>query len=62
MTHAALLIVDVQKFGCSPDGGESQTADGRDRSLDYKITGCHVPKGSPRIARVDVPRGCRWRP
>jgi ureidoacrylate peracid hydrolase len=26
---------------------ESQTADGRDRSLDYKITGFHVPKGSP---------------
>jgi len=26
---------------------ESQTADGRDRSLDYKITGFNVPKGSP---------------
>jgi ureidoacrylate peracid hydrolase len=25
---------------------ESQTKDGRDRSLDYKITGFHVPKGS----------------
>ena len=25
---------------------ESMTADGRDRSLDYKITGFHVPKGS----------------
>ena len=25
---------------------ESQTADGRDRSLDYKISGFHVPKGS----------------
>jgi ureidoacrylate peracid hydrolase len=25
---------------------ESQTQDGRDRSLDYKITGFHVPKGS----------------
>src|SRR5271154_711429 len=25
---------------------ESQTADGRDRSLDYKITGFNVPKGS----------------
>ncbi len=25
---------------------ESQTLDGRDRSLDYKITGFHVPKGS----------------
>jgi ureidoacrylate peracid hydrolase len=30
---------------------ESQTADGRDRSLDYKITGFNVPKGS-RDARV----------
>jgi ureidoacrylate peracid hydrolase len=93
--HAALLIVDVQNFNCSWDGGEyaqlgaaekeqrygyffktlkesalpnmvqlqqacrragievtytvveSMTADGRDRSLDYKITGFHVPKGSP---------------
>jgi ureidoacrylate peracid hydrolase len=26
---------------------ESLTADGRDRSLDYKITGFHVPRGSP---------------
>ena len=26
---------------------ESQTIDGRDRSLDYKITGFNVPKGSP---------------
>ena len=26
---------------------ESMTADGRDRSLDYKITGFNVPKGSP---------------
>jgi ureidoacrylate peracid hydrolase len=25
---------------------ESLTGDGRDRSLDYKITGFHVPKGS----------------
>ncbi len=25
---------------------ESLTADGRDRSLDYKITGFNVPKGS----------------
>lgn len=30
---------------------ESLTADGRDRSLDYKISGLHVPKGS-RDARV----------
>jgi ureidoacrylate peracid hydrolase len=26
---------------------ESQTLDGRDRSLDYKITGFNVPRGSP---------------
>src|ERR1700722_20841777 len=26
---------------------ESMTTDGRDRSLDYKITGFNVPKGSP---------------
>ncbi|HEY3851316.1 MAG TPA: isochorismatase family cysteine hydrolase [Steroidobacteraceae bacterium] len=32
---------------------ESMTADGRDRSLDYKITGFHVPKGSPDAAMVD---------
>jgi len=31
---------------------ESQTADGRDRSLDYKITGFHVPKGSPDAMMV----------
>ena len=36
---------------------ESQTADGRDRSLDYKITGFHVPKGSPdaRVVRELAP-------
>jgi ureidoacrylate peracid hydrolase len=92
---AALLLVDVQTYNCSWDGGEyahlgrqekeqrygyffrtlrdsalpnmvllqqacrrggievvytvieSLTADGRDRSLDYKITGFNVPKGSP---------------
>jgi ureidoacrylate peracid hydrolase len=32
---------------------ESQTADGRDRSLDYKITGFHVPKGSPDAKMVN---------
>ncbi|MGD0491636.1 MAG: isochorismatase family cysteine hydrolase [Steroidobacteraceae bacterium] len=31
---------------------ESMTADGRDRSLDYKITGFHVPKGSPDAQMV----------
>jgi ureidoacrylate peracid hydrolase len=99
--RAALLIVDVQKYNCSPDGGEyahlshsgkearygyffrtlqelalpnmvllrqacrragievaytvieSMTADGRDRSLDYKITGFNVPKGSRDAQMVD---------
>ena len=32
---------------------ESLTADGRDRSLDYKITGFNVPKGSPDAKMVD---------
>ena len=97
----ALLIVDVQKYNCTWDGGEyahlsaaekerlftyffqnlrdialpnmvrlqqacrgsgievtytlieSLTADGRDRSLDYKITGFNVPKGSPDAKMVD---------
>ena len=99
--HAALLIVDVQKYNCTWEGTEyahlsaaekrerygyffdnlqrnalpnmvrlqdacrragvevtytvveSMTADGRDRSLDYKITGFHVPKGSPEARMVD---------
>jgi ureidoacrylate peracid hydrolase len=29
------------------------TADGRDRSLDYKISGFNVPKGSPDARMVD---------
>jgi ureidoacrylate peracid hydrolase len=33
---------------------ESLTADGRDRSLDYKITGFNVPKGSFDAKIVDV--------
>jgi len=32
---------------------EGLTADGRDRSLDYKITGFNVPKGSPDAKMVD---------
>ena len=32
---------------------ESLTAEGRDRSLDYKITGFNVPKGSPDAKMVD---------
>jgi ureidoacrylate peracid hydrolase len=99
--RTALLIVDVQKYNCTWDGGEyahlsqaeretgygyffrklkdsalpnmvllqqacrrggievtytlieSMTADGRDRSLDYKITGFNVPKGSPDAEMVD---------
>jgi ureidoacrylate peracid hydrolase len=33
---------------------ESQTQDGRDRSLDYKITGFHVPKGSWDAQVIDA--------
>jgi ureidoacrylate peracid hydrolase len=99
--RTALLIVDVQKYNCTWEGGEyahlsdaeketrygdffrtlknsglpnmvllqqacrragievtytvieSMTADGRDRSLDYKITGFNVPKGSPDAKMVD---------
>jgi ureidoacrylate peracid hydrolase len=99
--HAALLIVDVQRYNCTWDGGEyahldaaekerrfgyffrhlrdtalpnmvrlqgacrragievtytvieSMTADGRDRSLDYKITGFNVPKGSADARMVE---------
>jgi ureidoacrylate peracid hydrolase len=38
---------------------ESLTEDGRDRSLDYKITGFNVPKGSPDAKVVEelAPRG-----
>jgi ureidoacrylate peracid hydrolase len=98
--HAALLLVDVQIYNCSWDGGEyahlgtaekeqrygyffhtlkhsalpnmvllqqacrrggieviytvieSLTAGGRDRSLDYKITGFNVPRGSPEANMV----------
>jgi ureidoacrylate peracid hydrolase len=32
---------------------ESMTSDGRDRSLDYKITGFHVPRGSSDARMVD---------
>jgi ureidoacrylate peracid hydrolase len=32
---------------------ESMTADGRDRSLDYKITGFHVPRGSTDARMVE---------
>ena len=99
--HTALLLVDVQNYNCTWEGGEyahmsaaekeqrygyffrtlkeralpnmvrlqqacrragievaytvieSQTADGRDRSLDYKITGFNVPKGSPDAKMVN---------
>ncbi|MGO9449592.1 MAG: isochorismatase family cysteine hydrolase [Candidatus Binataceae bacterium] len=99
--HTALLIVDVQNYNCSREGGEyahldpaekeerysyffrtlresaqpnmialqracrrarievaytvieSLTEDGRDRSLDYKISGFNVPKGSPDAKMVD---------
>lgn len=32
---------------------ESLTRDGRDRSLDYKISGIHVPRGSPDARVID---------
>src|SRR5258708_22102730 len=32
---------------------ESMTSDGRDRSLDYKISGFNVPKGSPDARMVE---------
>lgn len=99
--HTALLVVDVQNYNCTWDGGEyaeltaaekelrygyffrtlketalpnmtllrqacrrarievtytlieSLTADGRDRSLDYKISGFNVPKGSPDARMVE---------
>jgi ureidoacrylate peracid hydrolase len=99
--HSALLIVDVQNYNCTWDGGEyaglsaaekeqrygyffqklratalpnmvllrqacrrarievtytlieSLTSDGRDRSLDYKISGFNVPKGSPDARMVE---------
>lgn len=35
---------------------EGLTADGRDRSLDYKITGFNVPKGSPQAEVLDAIR------
>jgi ureidoacrylate peracid hydrolase len=105
--HTALLLVDVQHYNCSRDGGEyahlpaeeketryghffrllrqtalpnlvalqracrgggievlytvieSLTADGRDRSLDYKISGFNVPRGSPdaRVVAELAPEG-----
>jgi ureidoacrylate peracid hydrolase len=38
---------------------ESLTRDGRDRSLDYKITGFHVPKGSwdAQVLKAIAPAG-----
>jgi ureidoacrylate peracid hydrolase len=99
--HTALLVVDVQNYNCTWEGGEyaelsaaekelrygyffrtlresalpnmvllrkacrraqieviytpieSMTSDGRDRSLDYKISGFNVPKGSPDARMVE---------
>jgi ureidoacrylate peracid hydrolase len=99
--HTALLVVDVQNYNCTWEGGEyadlstaekelrygyffrtlketalpnmvslreacrrarievtytlieSLTSDGRDRSLDYKISGFNVPKGSPDARMVE---------
>ncbi|MWB79405.1 isochorismatase family protein [Pseudooceanicola sp. 216_PA32_1] len=100
--QSALLIIDVQNFNCSREGGEfahlddaafeaqvgpflrhihaetipnmariqaafrqkgmeviytnieSLTKDGRDRSLDYKITGFNVPRGSWDAQTIDA--------
>ena len=43
---------------------ENLTADGRDRSLDYKITGFNVPKGSwdGQVLEAIAPQGRRDRP
>jgi ureidoacrylate peracid hydrolase len=99
----ALLVIDLQRFTCRPDGGhyagrgvdvgavrreeayffgrldggvlgnvrrlqdacraagaevvftviQSLTHDGRDRGLDYRITGFHVPPGSPDAEVLD---------
>lgn len=98
--RAALLIIDVQKYCATPDGGEfagrdmgpyehfferfenqvlpniqslqrsfrdggweivftmieSLTQDGRDRSLDYKISKMHVAKGSRDAEMIDAIR------
>jgi ureidoacrylate peracid hydrolase len=99
--HTVLLVVDVQNYNCTWDGGEyaelsaaereqrygfffqtlretalpnivslrqacrrarievtytlieSLTSDGRDRSLDYKISGFNVPKGSSDARMVE---------
>ncbi|WP_419831704.1 isochorismatase family cysteine hydrolase [Endozoicomonas atrinae] len=99
--YSAFLIIDIQNFSCTPEGGEftgksannmeayeyyfqqlsstvlpnikrlqracrqarievlftvieSLTVDGRDRGLDYKITGFNVPKGSKDAQVIDI--------
>ncbi|USE34333.1 isochorismatase family cysteine hydrolase [Endozoicomonas sp. SCSIO W0465] len=99
--HSALLIIDIQNFSCTPEGGnfkgkssndmesyeyyfqqlsstvlpniqrlqkacrqarievlftviESLTLDGRDRGLDYKITGFNVPRGSKDAQVIEI--------
>jgi ureidoacrylate peracid hydrolase len=54
LKHSALPNMVLLQQACRRAGIEvvytvieSLTADGRDRSLDYKITGFNVPKGSP---------------
>jgi ureidoacrylate peracid hydrolase len=59
LKHAALPNMVLLRQACRSAGIEvtytfieSQTADGRDRSLDYKISGFNVPKGSPDARMV----------
>jgi ureidoacrylate peracid hydrolase len=60
--HTTLLFVDVQKYNCTWEGGEYTHLSAAERearygyffrSLDYKITGFNVPKGSPDARMVD---------
>jgi ureidoacrylate peracid hydrolase len=60
LKHSALPNMVLLQQACRRAGIEviytlieSLTADGRDRSLDYKISGFNVPKGSPDARMVD---------
>jgi len=62
---AATVVPNIQRLqACFRAGGieivytmiESLTRDGRDRSLDYKLSGLHVPKGSRDAEMLDAIR------
>jgi ureidoacrylate peracid hydrolase len=66
LADSALPNMVQLQFACRSSGIEvlytvieSLTEDGRDRSLDYKITGFNVPKGSPdsKVIEELAPRG-----